>query len=112
MKFYNALELIFNSVNFFRAFGLIPTKHIANIGEILKVVCDNGFDINNCAMYQLTREQSTELTQILGFGINDIWSTGPSFAMALTGIDAFNRFKQLVAGKKNSPYLIQLKKIS
>lgn len=50
-------------------------------------------------MYQLSREQSCDLTQTLGFGINDIWSSGPMVALVITGCDAYQRLKQLVAGK-------------
>lgn len=49
-------------------------------------------------MYQLSREQSSDLTQTLGFGINDIWSSGPTVALVITGRDAYQRLKHLVAG--------------
>lgn len=49
-------------------------------------------------MFQLSREQSSDLTQTVGFGINDIWSSGPTFAFVITGRDAYQRLKQLVAG--------------
>lgn len=82
----------------FRAFGLIPTKYMPKLSEIFKILCANEFSIINCAMFELTPQQSNELTKILGFGINDIWSSGPSVAFIVTGSNAFQRLKQLVAG--------------
>lgn len=49
-------------------------------------------------MYQLTKEQSNELTKTLGFGISNIWSIGPSAAIVVSGPNAYVRFAQLVAG--------------
>ncbi|XP_055319435.1 nucleoside diphosphate kinase 7 isoform X2 [Sitodiplosis mosellana] len=81
-----------------KAFGLIPTKYMLKLSEIFKILCDNEFSIINCAMFELSRQQSNELTDILGFGINDIWCSGPSIAFVVTGCNAFHRLKQLVAG--------------
>lgn len=96
MKF----KKIILSVHLFeiRAFGLIPAKHIPKLGEIMKIICDNGFSISNCAMYDLNVQQSNELTKTLGFGISDIWSSGNCVALVITGSDAFNRLSHLVAG--------------
>lgn len=49
-------------------------------------------------MYDLNVQQSNELTKTLGFGISDIWSSGNSVALVITGNDAFNRLSHLVAG--------------
>lgn len=82
-----------------RAFGLIPSKYLPKLSEIIKILCANDLSICDCAMYELSREQSCDLTQTLGFGINDIWSSGPMVAMAITGLDAYQRLQQLVAGE-------------
>lgn len=63
----------------------------------MKILCDNGFSISNCAMYELTRQQSNDFVTMLNFGISDDWS-GPSIALILTGCDIFHRLRVLVAG--------------
>lgn len=84
---------------YFRAFGLVPTKNLSKLGEILKIICDNGFSINNCAMFDLDIQQSNDLTKTFGFGVSDeTWCSGYCVALVLTGCDAFNRLNQLVAG--------------
>lgn len=50
-------------------------------------------------MFELNRQQSDELVSTMGFGISEIWSAGPSVALIITGNDAFERLKELVAGK-------------
>lgn len=69
------------------------------LSEILKIVCENGFSISNCAMYELSRQQSDDLIHNLALSTNDIFSTGPSVALVLAGYDTFNRLKQLILGK-------------
>lgn len=69
------------------------------LSEILKIVCENGFAISNCAMYELSRQQSSDLIDKLALSTSDIFSTGPSVALVLAGCDTFNRVKQLIAGK-------------
>lgn len=64
----------------------------------MKILCDNGFSISNCAMYELTRQQSNDFVAMLNFGISDDWSAGPSVALILTGCDIFHRLRILVAG--------------
>ncbi|XP_031630001.1 nucleoside diphosphate kinase 7 [Contarinia nasturtii] len=80
-----------------RAFGMIPTKYLSKLGEIFKILCNNGYSIANCAMYELTRQDCSELTDIFGFGIEDM-CTGPMVAFIVTGINAFDRLRQLIAG--------------
>lgn len=77
---------------------MVPAKNLSKLGEILKIICDNGFSINNCAMFDLDIQQSNDLTKTFGFGVSDIWCSGYSVALVLTGCDAFNRLNQLVAG--------------
>lgn len=49
-------------------------------------------------MFDLDIQQSNDLTKTFGFGVSDIWCSGYSVALVLTGCDAFNRLNQLVAG--------------
>lgn len=72
---------------------------MSKLSEIFKILCGNEFSIINCAMFEMTREQSDDLIAMLGFGINDIWCSGPSVAFVVTGCNAFHRLKQLVAGE-------------
>lgn len=67
----------------------------------MKILCDNGFSISNCAMYELSRQQCNDFVNMLNFGISDDWTAGPSVALILTGNDPFNRLKVLVAGNFN-----------
>lgn len=78
---------------------MIPTKYLPKLSEIFKILCDNGFSIANCAMYELTRSDCNELTDILGFGVEDICCIGPLVAFVVTGNNAFDRLNQLVAGE-------------
>lgn len=83
---------------FLRTFAIIPSKCLPKLSEIIKILCDNGFSISNCAMYELTRQQSNDFTTKLNFGISDDWLAGPSVALILTGNDPFHRLKVLAAG--------------
>lgn len=91
----NVFEKSFN----FRAFAMIPPKHLPKLSEIFKILCDNGFTISNCAMYEMSRQQSGDLIDKLQLCISDIFSCGPSVALVLTGSDAVRRLKLLIAGE-------------
>lgn len=49
-------------------------------------------------MYDLDLRQCNDITKMLGFDMSDNWCSGLSLAIVLTGSDAFNRLKQLIAG--------------
>lgn len=84
--------------DYYRAFVLIPLKYLPKLSDIMKILCDNGFSISNCCMYELTRQQIIDSATILNFGISDDWAAGPLIALILTGNDPFHRLKVLVAG--------------
>lgn len=80
------------------AFALIPSKYLSKLSDIMKILCDNGFSISNCGMYELSRQQSIDFATKLNFGLSEDWSAGPLIALTLTGNDPFHRLKVLVAG--------------
>lgn len=71
----------------------------------MTVLCDNGFSISNCGMYELTRQQSIDFATMLNFGISDDWVAGPLVALILTGNDPFHRLKVLVAGNFDTTFV-------
>lgn len=97
----NSIKIVFFS--FCRAFGLISLKHLPKLSEIIKILCDNGFSILDCAMYELTRQQSIDITDNILCSnqcsdLYDVLCSGPSVAVVISGRDAIHRLKQLVAG--------------
>lgn len=94
----NSVSFLKNIFCYSRAFGLIPAKHLSKLSEILKIVCDNGFSINDCAMYDLNMQQCNDIMKERGFNIGDHLSSGHCVAFVITGSDAYNRLNQLAAG--------------
>lgn len=85
----------------FRTFALIPSKSLPKLGEIMHILCENGLSITNCAMYQLTCQQSNNFVTLLNFGISDDFSAGPLVALVLTGCNSFYRLKLLATGNQS-----------
>lgn len=91
--------IIYTNLIIFRSFAIIPPKSLPKLSEIIKIVCENGLSISNCAMYELSRQQSSDLIDKLALGISDIFSSGPTVALVLVGCNTFNRLNQLISGR-------------